>query len=356
MSSIGPLLRIPTRYADDFLLHQAVQRNDLQGVLELLKAGAKVDLRTRSYETPLMVAVRCADLEILHSLIEAGADVNAKDRASALAEGKLTSLHHAVGIGHFKKTELLLKAGADVNAAGQHGNTPLMTACSKGRLDLVQLLLAFGASPNGSGKENSTPLQAVVTAFSVGSFEKSRHPQNQMLGVARELLKHGADPNLTKSWDEQTPLHSAWTIEMAHLLLEAGADIRAKSKGGYNCLMHAINPCEFETLRFFVEAGAEVNLVAENGNTPLTLAFDLIAQDFPIFLRDKGGTRLFELFINAGADVNAITNKKSGELVLDRCLFILSRNRMSKIAGEKAIEFLRSKGARTTEPKPIKRK
>jgi len=53
--------------------------------------------------------------------------------------------------------KLLLEAGADVNAAGEYGETPLHCAASTGDLEMVKLLLEGGAKPEALDSEGKTP-------------------------------------------------------------------------------------------------------------------------------------------------------------------------------------------------------
>lgn len=54
-------------------------------------------------------------------------------------------IHLAASHASTKDVERLLTNGADVNAKGDLGLTPLHLAASKGRLDVVQILLKHGA-------------------------------------------------------------------------------------------------------------------------------------------------------------------------------------------------------------------
>lgn len=66
-----------------------------------------------------------------------------------------TPLHHACYNGHLDITELLVKAGAAVNAPAIGNATPLMRAIEACRLDMVYFLITAGAdvqATNSNGK------------------------------------------------------------------------------------------------------------------------------------------------------------------------------------------------------------
>ena len=71
----------------------------------------------------------------------------------------VTLLHDMAQKGDIKKTELLIKHGANINSIDEeYQSTPLGMAARWGHADLVKLLLGHGADPNRSGAVWSTPL------------------------------------------------------------------------------------------------------------------------------------------------------------------------------------------------------
>ena len=77
--------------------------------------------------------------------------------------------------------DLLIRAGAALNAENDHGATPLWLACVNGSASIIERLLAAGADPNARLASRETPL---MTASRTGS-----------LAAVTALLSHGATVN-----------------------------------------------------------------------------------------------------------------------------------------------------------------
>jgi ankyrin repeat protein len=73
-----------------------------------------------------------------------GTRVNSPDIVGVNA---VRPLHVAASWGDCEAIMLLVDAGADINAQGECGFTPLMEAVVQGRVDAVRLLLSLGAKP-----------------------------------------------------------------------------------------------------------------------------------------------------------------------------------------------------------------
>lgn len=100
----------------------------------------------------LIIATKNGNYETTVALIEAGADVNAKDNY-----GKTPLLWAAIS-GSLELAQVLISAGADVHARDFHNMTPLHWASYNGHLNVVQVLISSGADPNAKNNYNRTPL------------------------------------------------------------------------------------------------------------------------------------------------------------------------------------------------------
>jgi ankyrin repeat protein len=94
------------------------------------------------------------DLDVLQVLIVAGTDLAVQDAMG------WTALHLACQAHSVRACEMLLEAGAPVDAPDHLGHTPLHRAVfeSAGRGELIGLLRAYGADPYRKNLQGVTPL------------------------------------------------------------------------------------------------------------------------------------------------------------------------------------------------------
>jgi len=111
--------------------------------------------------------------------------------------------------------------GADPNAIGTGGTTPLADAAFRGNVDGVRLLLAHGALVNAVSKAGTQPIHDAALGDSAD--------------VIRELAIHGADINARSRDDGQTALYMAAAMgkmKAVKALIALGADLAAKDSQG----------------------------------------------------------------------------------------------------------------------------
>ncbi|KAK2706236.1 hypothetical protein QYM36_016318 [Artemia franciscana] len=118
-------------------LHLAVEKGRADMCELLIDSGAKLDAMNANKDTPLLIAIRNNNLELVKLLLKRGANPNCGEY-----------LHLNVKKGSADVCNLLIKSGAEIDATNVHGETPLGTAIKTSNLDLVKLLLKRGANPN----------------------------------------------------------------------------------------------------------------------------------------------------------------------------------------------------------------
>lgn len=180
----------------------------------LIDAGADVNYGLRGDGTPLIVAVRRDNRDMMELLLEKGADPD------GYVSGDGTALVVAAQRGNIDAARYLIDAGADVNKAAPGDGNPLIMAARRGNLDMVKLFVQSGADVNGFVLGDETPL--------IGAARQGE------LAIAEYLIEQGADVNLRVPTGNgegraqyRSPLGQARLkghSRMAKLLRDAGAE------------------------------------------------------------------------------------------------------------------------------------
>lgn len=297
----------------------------------------------------------------IKSLIEQGAEVNARDKESGA-----TPLMYAcgsydydkLGNGNIQLARFLITKGAEVNAKDPSGNTALTNSALIGNVEIAKLLISKGANVNTQDRNNATPLMATQIALG--------EQQQNAVQVAKILIENGADVNMRDNSgktaldyqkskvddkyknDEMIQLlKDTSTNELFEMIepylcneecrnailghikeyLANGADINCVKDcqiehidkengnigyetlyGAYNLktatpLMIAVNAKEYNLSKFLIENGADVNIKNKEGETALMVA------------TKWGDLETTKLLIDKGANVNA--KDKEGKTALD---------------------------------------
>lgn len=208
---------------------------------------------------------------------------------------KQTALHLSAAKGHVGCVQLLIEAGAKCNVQEKDGLSPLHLAVYHGHVKCVKVLIEHGADVNSTSRFGSTPLHQ---AAYFGHFD-----------CAAVLLAAGALANVEEAWG-QTPLFLA--AQRAHsdvlkLLLQYGAYVNQTDKAHYKTGLHVA--CEAQSVacvQYLLDAGADPNVQAERGRTPLH-----------IVLRGEEAGPLTQLLVEYGARCDVVDdNKNSAETIL----------------------------------------
>jgi ankyrin repeat protein len=115
--------------------------------------------------------------------------------------------------------------------------------------------------------------------------------------AVRSALASDAGAALETDGDGRTPLHHAASrgyLEIAILLIDAGADVNATDEDGERPIHRAVRYDEDQVVELLLERGAEVDARNGYGRTPLLLV-----------ARETGSVPMAGLLLDTGADANA---------------------------------------------------
>lgn len=267
----------------------------------LLQRGAQVESADPRGATPLMLAARSGETDIVRALIAAGANVNAR---TLFSDGRQTPLHYACEDSNFGIVKLdivksLVEAGADASVQNGAEKTALEVAFlgkSKARNNIVfselsniekyltsiygrdrALFVAIGKLYNNNAKlESSTRLadwQAVKDALATGA--SARFTDNTSGATTLIFASFG--------------LRGADDATMQTLVARSNLDAREK-QFGYTALHFAVTYNNLKLVGWLIQAGVNINILSDGNKTPL----DLAAKNAEILaLLKKAGAKTF---------------------------------------------------------------
>jgi ankyrin repeat protein len=288
----------------------------------LLAHGADVNSKEQwRQQTPLMWAVAESHPEMAQELIAHGADVNARQvtwnwerqmtkepREKWMPLGGLTPLLFAARQGCVDCARVLLKAGAEINAANPNGFSSILLAIINSHYDVAAFLLDQGADPNIADEVGRTPLYAAVDMHTLPDsnlpWPSDLNNQLTSLDLIQALLAHGA--NVNAQLKKQQPYRSK---------VDRGADTMLGT--GATPLLRAAKAGDTEVLKVLLAKGADVKLTTKFGMTPVMAAAGLGAKEEDTTGRKKTEPEAIasiKLCLDAGADVNALDNQSDTAL------------------------------------------
>ena len=265
-------------------LHYAARADNPKYARACLKEGIDPNAPDARRETPLHVAARHGSRKAAAVLLAHGANPDAR------SESKATPLHCTYEHPKNNIADLLLAHGADVNAVDEVGRTPLITAQEYRCDELIRYLLDHGARVNPLPGDNtsSTALHCVSNAV-----------------VAKWLIEAGADVNARTwgcDWDGDTPLHYALDGEIAKVLIAAGANLEAGGQFGWTPLHSQAFVMRPDVIKVLVDAGANLSARDFFGNTALDVARGSVQQGSGgMFFSDKDRTAVIDYLVRHGA-------------------------------------------------------
>ncbi len=289
----------------------------------LVLNGASLNVENYSGATPLMIAIN-KNFELADKFLYLGADANYRNK-----NGESTFMQF-VASDNLNAAKYLLKVGADINARDNKGNTAFHHAAKSSNLETIQFMFEIKANPHVLNQDGENILHsAAVYSFNSKVIKAIINNSNVDINLlskkyeyfGRELLDGGVSP-LMLALNHN---HSETVIKT---LIEHGADVNLKTKGGLTPLMFAIHYSEdyarknewsncvtrseknaIARVRTLIKNGASINEVSNYGHTALhgisehgrytnfddIIILDLIQNGANTKIKNKEGKTAFDL-------------------------------------------------------------
>ena len=201
-------------------------------------------------------------------------DVSSESRMRALEADLINA---AANDGVARLQELLLEAGVSPNCCDYDKRTPLHVAAAEGHIEAVRLLLQHGAEVNARDRWGSTALSEAIRfqheacarvlreEYGGRVFDRKSHFElidavaRGDLPAVQAFIDEGIDV-CQADYDQRTALHLAAAegkVEVARLLIAAGADVAARDRWGSTPLQEAIRFRHPETAVYLESAAGD---------------------------------------------------------------------------------------------------
>ena len=275
------------------LASAALGRDDVDMIVWLLDHGMPADIQLKCRPTlPTLLHASCmtGNTDIVRALAQHGADVDAPGW-----DGNTPVFDYVVK-GDQDMVRFLVRHGARLNTgiddddddaivgtthAGQRGNDPLHHAVKAGNVSMVGCLLKLGADPNAYDRDQRTPGHIIsLTDGRHNAFQQQVDPtvaESDRVTIVELLAKHGAHMNLVDN-QGSTPLHTSaryGLVTVTKKWIVLGADANLTPPQGQSPLAtyaHQSGDVGDEIVAFMAQSGkVDLNQLDDHGQTLLTL-------------------------------------------------------------------------------------
>ena len=205
------------------------------------------------------------------------------------------ALHQAATEGRISCVEILVEAGADVNPKGSRTCPPLIMAVKMDHYECVNYLLDKGADVNAVQQRDGST--ALMEALQYGCTE-----------TISPLIAAGADVSISNARKETAVIIAAKRLisrSTFQLIMTSGADVNSTYMPGVTGIRHEIAAYSQKMLNTLIDAGADVNSIDEDGNTPLIVVSG----------KNAGGVTCAKLLLRRGAKVNLLNHRRENALL-----------------------------------------
>jgi ankyrin repeat protein len=278
---------------DSTSLIREVQKGDMEEAIKLIKSGISINGKNKSGQTPLSIAARIGDMNLLKELISHQVDVKSSnfplveaiiaqhmDVVKFLVENGMnpkiridssaSPLFQASKEGNFDIVKYLLECGSDPNEKDEKtGSTCLIEATKQNYTDCIELLVQFGADMNQVDKSKLSPLHYAI--------------QKQFLIAVKLLLN--TDGELELFTNLAASLKSK---EILEILIDSGFDINGQDLHGNSTLILAIERENWDSANLLLERGVNIHHVNESDRDAILFAA-------------RHGNLIREIFMNGGS-------------------------------------------------------
>lgn len=189
---------------------KAIRKNDVKLVAALIEEGANINAALHMGHTPLGIATTHGAVETMKLLLQAGAKVNRRNAVG------MTALYLTAKP---EVAQVLVEAGADLNADCNSFGSPLHYFVSVRNLPMIRFLVGAGADLTTRDRAGRTPYEAAV--FHAQRLQDLQAKSNFSPARMEELLGR-VDPAMRERIEKQFQHENAGWEEILGLIRPGG--------------------------------------------------------------------------------------------------------------------------------------
>ncbi|XP_057321936.1 ankyrin-1-like [Microplitis mediator] len=233
---------------DSGALQLPTSRNNEEFVKLLIKKGVDVNYKYEYRGSPLDIACRHNDLELVKILVEAGANVH-------ISLDEYSLIESAINHNNYQLVEYLVNHYTGANITCDY-SAALICAVERKRIKIVELLIKNGANVDYMGLYYSSALLLSI--------------KNCTSEITEILVKAGANTNMNLR--NNTALIEAIKLtdyKMTKYLIENGADVDVSINKVGSLLNWGFRKSKSAVISLALDVGADVNAVNKKGKTAI---------------------------------------------------------------------------------------
>jgi ankyrin repeat protein len=288
-------------------LHLALESGHIDIASYLIERGADINLKDNDKASPLHNAAYLGNLEIVDLLLKKG--------ATSLNEGNFrgqTPLHFACERGHPEVVTRLLDAGADIEAKDMIGRTPLMVTARSRNMEIAKDLIKRGADINAGVRRGPVTYTTLSVTAMYGFKDLVDLLIDKEASISKDTLeatlsfavqmghprlfeyvrKKGLDLAALKLKERDPgfvyPAAAGGSVEIMESLLELGLDLDQKDKDGWTPLHVAAAEGKIKMIEFLIARGLDQDARNIKGETAYHVALSAEATEAANFLKKAG--------------------------------------------------------------------
>lgn len=249
------VMKILLEYSNTFLtlrdhegmtpLHYACEVNQTNVVHYLIESGADISLRNKMGMTCLHYIAINGNLELATAYVT-------ESMVNVATNSGLTLLHFASDMGHVAMVKYLLLKHANVHCRDDEGLIPLHLACISNHLDCVKVLITIGSSY--CNLRDDEGMSCLLHACKEGNLE---------------IVKYLSEPSSTSSSGQ--------------------GNLLARNDHYESCLHLACLSGSLNLVKYLLQKKVDINARNDNNETPLEVASKVGNDVIANWLEDRGG-------------------------------------------------------------------